>query len=102
MQVALLTERVIEMYDQSADEGESRALFKCLDLRGQRFQSVVLHCSDWIECDLRHCVFIDCDLRGASFVHSELANATFERCAMYCCELPDDDSITIANCTDVL
>lgn len=95
-------EQVADLYEESANVGEPRALFKCLDLRGRTFTGLRLHCSDWIECDLDGSIFTDCDLRGASFADSNLRNVIFRRCSMYACDLPEDASIRRIDCTDVL
>ena len=92
----LLSERIVELYDEA---GEPRALFKCLDFRGQRVTSVSLVCSDWVECDIQDSVFEDCDLRGANFADSNLKNVVFKGCAMYGCELPDDPTIETIDCS---
>lgn len=95
-------EQVANLYETSAENGEPRTLFKCLDLRGRTFIGLTLLCSDWVECDLSGSFFIDCDLRGASFADSELRNLVFRRCSMYGCDLPDDASIKLFDCIKIL
>jgi len=97
-----ILDRIVDLYEESANAGEPRASFKCLDFRGQRVESANLVCSDWVECDLRSCVFVNCDLRGSSFVDSELRNVKFEGCSMYACELPQDASIECVDCSNIL
>ena len=93
---------VAVLYEMSADEGEPRAIIKCLDLHGRTFRGLNLLCSDWVECDLHRSIFIDCDLRGASFADSNLRNVTFQRCSMYGCDLPRNPSIRLIDCVNEL
>lgn len=93
---------VYELYHVSGEIGEPRSLFKYASLRRKVFAGLILHCSDWIECDLSGAIFRECDLRGADFSLSSCSDVRFERCSMYACELPDDDSIQMIGCLTAL
>jgi uncharacterized protein YjbI with pentapeptide repeats len=98
MLAALEVSDVSAIYQLSDENGESRTRFRCSDLRGKVVAGLVLHCSDWIECELSGAIFRDCDLRGADFSSSVCSRARFERCSMYGCYLPDDASIELMAC----
>lgn len=100
--VALNPEALVKLYEASIERGESRTIFRGIDLSGKTLFSERLSCIDWVDCDLSGCTFDNCDLRGSAFIECSLNRARFVRCAVYGSEFPDDSTLHLRDCRKTL